>query len=381
MIKVLHVLNGFQAGGVETQLLKILQGYDRGKFHMDACLVGGAVGELAEEARQCGAALLLCPKSPNLGSFSRRMAAVLENKGYHIVHSHFEGWSGAILRGAHKAGVPVRVAQMHGFRAWPAEAHDALGLRAARVVVTLWGRYWLRRYATHILAVSRAVARSRRLDGSGSPPVLSWTGGVDTEAFSPDGRPAPSQPARPVILWVGALREVKRVDLHLQILQSVRREIPQARLVLAGTGAQEATLRNLAEGLRILDAVDFLGLRRDVPHLLRSAAVFVSCSEAEGLPTALLEAQAAGVPVVASDIDAHREALSEVLHPYLFRHDDIQTAARNVVQLLNNPDLRSRLGRECRTFIDDRYSFHRQLELLQTYYEEWVAAAKEHQAC
>ncbi|MEW6115009.1 MAG: glycosyltransferase, partial [Thermodesulfobacteriota bacterium] len=167
----------------------------------------------------------------------------------------------------------------------------------------------------------------------------------------------------------------------LQILQSARKEIPQARLVLAGTGAQEATLRNMAEELRISDAVDFLGLRRDVPRLLRSAAVFLSCSEAEGLPTALLEAQAAGVPVVASDIDAHREALSGVLHPYLFRHDDIQTAARNVIQLLNNPDLRSRLGRESRTFIEDRYSFHRQLELLQTYYEEWVAAAKEHQVC
>jgi glycosyltransferase EpsD len=161
----------------------------------------------------------------------------------------------------------------------------------------------------------------------------------------------------------------------------VRKEIPQARLVVAGTGAQEATLRNIAEQLRVSDAVDFLGLRRDVPDLLRSSAVFVSCSEAEGLPTALLEAQAAGVPVVASDIDAHREALSEALHPYLFRHNDFQTAARSVIQLLNNPDLRSRLGRECRTFIQNRYGFHRQLGLLQSYYEEWVAAAKEHQAC
>ncbi|MBM4328963.1 MAG: glycosyltransferase family 4 protein [Deltaproteobacteria bacterium] len=381
MINVLHVLNGFEPGGVETQLLRILQGYDREKFHMDACIVGDRAGELAEDARQFGAKLFFCAKSPNLISFSRRIAAILENRDYHIVHSHFEGWSGAILRGARRAGVRVRVAQVHGFRAWPAQVDDALLLRSVRSAVSFWGRHWLRRYATHILAVSEAVARKRRLDRLGGPPVVLWTGGVDTETFCPDNTDTRAQPARPVILWVGALREVKRVDLHLQILLFVRKEVPQARLVLAGTGAQEGTLRNMAGHMGISDAVDFLGMRRDVPDLLRSAAVFVSCSEAEGLPTALLEAQAAGTPVVASDIDSHREALSEALHPYLFRHNDIRTAARNVIQLLNDPELRAGLGEKCRRFVEGRYDFRRQLGLLQTHYEDWVAAAKEHRAC
>jgi glycosyltransferase EpsF len=82
---------------------------------MDACVIGSEAGYLAEEARSYGAEILFCPKSPNLLSFSRLFFHMLKNRSYDVVHSHGEAWSGATLRGAARAGVPVRIAHM---RAW-----------------------------------------------------------------------------------------------------------------------------------------------------------------------------------------------------------------------------------------------------------------------
>lgn len=378
MIRVLHVVNGFHAGGVETQLLRILRGYDRSRFSMDACVIGDDPGSLAEEARGQGATILSCKKSPDLMGFCRRFSKLIQGKNYDVVHSHFEAWSGPLLRGARTAGVPVRIAQLHGIRPWPAEASDPISLRAARAVVSMWGRYWLCRNATQLLAVSKAIMEKRQLLCRGSNLVpLIWTGGVDTDKFSPATTVSPKARPQSTILWVGALRPIKRIDLHLHVLKLVHREVPEARLVLAGQGNQESLLRELAQQLRVADAVDFLGLREDIPELLRSATIFLSCSEAEGLPTVLLEAQAVGVPVVARDIGPNREALCEAFHPFLFRGNNVEEAAGHVVRMLTDPLLRDTLSKMGRDFVVKDFCASTQLRKLENYYESWRDAAKE----
>ena len=91
--------------------------------------------------------------------------------------------------------------------------------------------------------------------------------------------------------------------------------VPDARLVFVGTGTHESACRHLAHDLGVSKAVDFLGSRdrMEIPGLLRSARVFLYCSESEGLPNVLLEAQATALPVVATDIPAHREVLAPAL--------------------------------------------------------------------
>lgn len=373
MIRVLHVVNWFHVGGVETQLLRILREYDRSRFHMDVCLIGEEPGSLAGDTRACGATLLTCRKSPNLLSFSRRFADLCRGRNYHVVHSHFETWSGAILRGASRAGVPVRIAHFHSNVPWPDEETDPWLLIAARALVLRWGRYWNCTYATHVLAVSKAVMETRRLRCRLNTPKMGiWTGGVDTDTFAPRCEAAGFSTGPPVVMWVGALRPVKRVDLQLHIFRTVLEAFPEAELWLAGTGNQQAALIELAERLGITDSVRFLGMRVDVPDLLRSASVLVSCSEAEGLPTVLLEAQACGLPVVAADIAPHREATAPELHSFLFPHDAPELAAKSIVRILRNAALRRNLGRVGRDFVRKHYAADSQLNVLQNWYATWV---------
>jgi glycosyltransferase involved in cell wall biosynthesis len=378
-IRVLHVLNWFRQGGLETQVLRILRCYDRQHFHMDACVIGAEAGYLAEEARSYGAEILSCPKSPNLFSFSRLFFHMLRNRTYDVVHSHGEAWSGATLRGAARAGVPVRIAHMRDMGYVGAEADKNALIKAARVVVTGWGRHWVRRHATHVVAVSQATLDERWPEWRRrSDRFLVWTAGVDTQRFSavPNGK---SSVTAPVIICVGNffLRS-KRQDLAVRVLASVRRTVPEARLVFVGTGTHESACRHLAQGLGVSEAVDFLGPRdrTEIPVLLRSARVFLYCSESEGLPNVLLEAQATGLPVVATDIPAHREVLSPALHPYLFNPGELDQAATRIAQILTESDLAQALGGAGRAYVTKHYNSSSCLKALEDYYVSWLNSGK-----
>jgi glycosyltransferase involved in cell wall biosynthesis len=371
MIRVLHVINWLRAGGVETQLMHILREYDRKRFHMDVCVIGGEIGYLGPEVEQLGSLILSCTKSPNLLGFSDRFAGIVAPLHYDVVHSHFETWSGAILRGAMLARVPVRIAHLHSMIPWADDLAFQPIVKLGQTVLLSWGRHWIRRYCTHILVVSRAVLEDRSvLRLNGQKDVFLWTGGVDTSKFSP-GRGVQLSNGNNII-WVGGLLPSKRIDVQLEILKCVTRDIPDARLTIVGAGKSQPDLRLLADRLGVADSVDFLGVRHDVPELLRSANVFLSSSQVEGLPTALLEAQAAGLPVVATDIAPHRESLATELHPYLFRIGSPEEAAKSIVRILKDSSLREKLSHCAREHVLRKYDASKQLALLQDYYLQWT---------
>jgi glycosyltransferase involved in cell wall biosynthesis len=141
-----------------------------------------------------------------------------------------------------------------------------------------------------------------------------------------------------------------------------------------GGGKSEPELRLLADRLGVEDSVDFLGVRHDVPELLRSARLFLSCSQVEGLPTVVLEAQATGLPVVATDIPPHRESLAKELHPYLFSVDSPEEAVKSIVRILKDSDLREKLARCGREYVLSKYSASSQLALLQKHYLRWTGS-------
>ncbi len=347
---------------------------------MDACVIGAEAGYLADEAKGYGAEILSCHKSPNLLSFSQHFFRLLRDKAYDVVHSHGEAWSGATMRGAAQAGVPVRIAHLRDMGLMGAKADNQVLTKAGRMVVTAWGRHWVRRHATHVVAVSQAALDQRWPEWRNrSDRFLVWTAGVDTQRFAPIANGKRNATA-PVIICVGNffLRS-KRQDMVLRIFASVRRTVPETRLVFVGTGTYESACQGLARELGVSDAVDFLGTknRTEIPALLQSASVFLYCSESEGLPNVLLEAQATGLPVVATNIPAHREVLSPALHPYLFNHAELDQVATKVAVILTKPDLAEALGRAGRAHVTKHYSSSSCLKVLEDYYISWLESGKE----
>lgn len=379
-IRILHVINWFRRGGVETQLLRILRSYDRNCFHMDACVIGDEEGYLSDEARSYGAEILACRRSPDLLSFSARFAELLRGRDYDIVHSHGEAWSGAILRGAHMAGVKVRIGHIRNMVPEGEGLSHTFPGRVAAAIIVAWGRYWLRRYATHILAVSASVMDLRWSHWRDRPErFVVWTGGVDTRRFTPPPNGRNYEDKDPVLIYVASFRSHKRQEVLLDIFASVLEKIPTAQLLLLGEGDRLADIKKLAENLGISSSVQFLGLkdRSTVIQYLHGATLFVSSSMAEGLPNALLEAQAVGLPVAAGDIGPHREVLAPEYHPFLFPLDGKKKATESILSILKDPSLRRRLGEAGRKHVCDNYDCRTLLKVLQEYYCSWFAEANE----
>ena len=369
LIRVLHAINWFRRGGVETQLLRMLREYDRSRFHMDVCVYGDDPGYLAGEARSAGAEILRCRKSVNLFDFSARFRRVISGRDYDVVHAHADAWSGPLLRAASQSGVKVRIAHLRLAQAWPTSGKRDIAGAAARAAVLAWGRRWLERYATHVLSVSEVAMDLRWSDWRNYPDrFMVWTGGVNTARFTPSTDTELQD--IPIVVTVGSLTTRKRHDILLRMFARVLRSGPEARLVLIGEGPTEAACRDLAEQLGISRSVDFMGLqdRDSVAALLKRAWIFVTCSESEGLPNCLLEAQAAGVAVVASNIPEHREALAPEFEAWLFPLHAPEQGAENIVKLLHDRTHARELGRLGRAFVEDRFSSQRQLRLLENHY-------------
>jgi glycosyltransferase involved in cell wall biosynthesis len=182
-------------------------------------------------------------------------------------------------------------------------------------------KHWLDRYATHILAVSRACMDLTWDAG--------WTSdarckviydGIDTLPF--DG-PADREGVRQefnlpadckLIVHVGRMDAPKNHERLISIFRHIAVHNPDARLLLVGRGGNEVEMRAraLVSEFRLDQRVLFLGVRADVPRLLKAADLLLFPSLWEGLAGAVLEAAAAGLPVVASDLCALREVCQYV---------------------------------------------------------------------
>jgi glycosyltransferase involved in cell wall biosynthesis len=126
-------------------------------------------------------------------------------------------------------------------------------------------------------------------------------------------------------------------------------------LVIVGDGPERFHLEQDSRGLGIAPRVRFLGSRKDVAELLRCADVFAFPSQYEGFPGALVEALATGLPVVASDIPMHREAISNGADGLLFAVDSPAALAACLVEALD-PDRSRRLSKSARSNAEARYS-------------------------
>jgi glycosyltransferase involved in cell wall biosynthesis len=173
----------------------------------------------------------------------------------------------------------------------------------------------------------------------------------------------------PLVAFVGRCDEAKGVYELLDALAEVRRTIPAVRLECAGDGDLDALYRH-AERLGLATDLHLPGwigrLRRD--DLMRRAAVFVLPSHAEGLPVSLLEAMAAGCPVIATDVGGIPDVVTDSVNGLLVPPRDRDALALALHRLLVDRRLAARLGREARNTIARRYTVEQALERLEQVY-------------
>jgi glycosyltransferase involved in cell wall biosynthesis len=180
-------------------------------------------------------------------------------------------------------------------------------------------------------------------------------------------------PADAILLGnIAQLVEHKGHTHLLEAMALVAREEARAHLVLLGNGDLEKDLRRQAERLELNGRVTFAGYRPDAARYLPAMDLFVMSSVEEGLGTSMLDAQAAGVPVVATRSGGIPEAIHDGVTGRIVPPAQPAEMARAIVALLRDPDLRSRMGRAGRTWIEEGFTADRMIDETLAVYREVI---------
>ena len=140
----------------------------------------------------------------------------------------------------------------------------------------------------------------------------------------------------------------KRQDLMIQAFAIVAKKIPGIRLAFYGEGKEMEQIRQMSESLGISDMVDFKGLVRDIPNAIRNAKMFVMTSDYEGLPNALIEAMAVGLPCVATDCSpgGAKELIVNGENGVIVPCGDVECLAHSILEVINDPKRADQYGKK-----------------------------------
>lgn len=210
-----------------------------------------------------------------------------------------------------------------------------------------------------VFAVSEQVRRHCiEVDRIEPARVMTVYNGVDVMEWVSDERSAERR-TRPVVTTVGNIREVKGHDIFIRAAALVCARFPDVVFSIAGDVLEPAYFEELEALVRSLDIADrfcFVGGVTDLQQHLRAAEIFVLPSRSEGFSNAIVEAMAASLPVVATDVGGNSEAVRTGVNGYVVPSEDPTALADAISRLLSDPAMARRMGLEGKRLAEERFT-------------------------
>ncbi len=343
-LRVLHVLGSLVRGGVESWLMHVVRRLDRQRVQCDFAVHSSIQGLYDEEVKALGSQVIQCGSPHALRTYIPALLGVLRQHGpYDVVHSHVLHFSGVVLAVARAAGVPGRIAHSHSDTR-PAE----LGAGAPRRAYLALATALVNHTATDILACSgEAAIGLLGTRGLSDPRVTVLPYGIDLTPFQQVANGAELRrahgipPGVPVFGHVGRMAPEKNHRYVLDVARATLALVPEARFVLIGDGPLKGETVARTADLGLSGSIVFPDPSTDVPSWLTGVFdAFVFPSLFEGVPIALIEAQAAGLPCVVS-LEAITPAV-DVIPSLLYRlslDDGAHAWARVLIEAIRSPRL------------------------------------------
>jgi glycosyltransferase involved in cell wall biosynthesis len=364
-MKVLAVIDSLRVGGAENLIATLARAAPHAGFELEvASLAPPPADSILPlfEAAGLEPRFLSITRLADVRGVSR-LAATIRASGCDVVHAHLE--YAAIL-----APPAARLAGHHAVCTFhhvphPLPRREAVKERLAVAMATR---------SRAVVFVSRAsmeafAARYR-------PNPKTWAvvhNGVDLSRFraEPATFPVdvPVPPGAPVATIVASMGPGKGHRQAIAAWPSVAARVTGARLLLVGSGPEERALRRLAAALGVGHLVVFVGIRADVPQLMRASTLVLLPSESEALPTTLIEAAACGRAVVAVGVGGVPEVVTHGRTGLLVSPGDRVGLADAVVGLLTDEERRDAMGRAGRRLAEERFDMHAWARRLRSVYE------------
>jgi glycosyltransferase involved in cell wall biosynthesis len=370
-LHVTHAVLTLDVGGLERIVVDLVrEGQRLGQQVSVLCLE--RPGPLAAQVEALGARLVCAGKRPGLRlSASGPIKEALRELRPDVLHTHQVGALFYTGPAAKALGVPLVVHTEHINHLRKANA----GYLRRQRMSWLW--WWSAKYARRFFCVSEDIASdlaaSRIVPRAKLGVILN---GINTEPFR---QPFDCEALRraagipldaPLIGTVGRLNEVKCQDLLMRAFARVRAEHLTARLLLVGDGPMRDSLRELAVGLGIADAIHFTGYQAHPEKYLAMMDVFALTSRMEGLPLVILEAWAAGLPVVASAVGGVPDVVEHGRTGSLFASGDEDRLVALLKEMLRDSKRARAVGQAGRQEVFAKYDLQRMAGDYERHYRE-----------
>jgi glycosyltransferase involved in cell wall biosynthesis len=364
-------------GGAETWLSHVMYGLSEAGWQVSLFLSDRRVADpWVPELESRGVTVTRFRPTREIGASGFREARRLL-AGFPIVHfskTHPRALLPSIPA-ARSAGAAAVVSTEHVVLA-PASRYPFGKVVVARLVrsangavdaITTTSEYARRTYAEYY-----GVPRSRVVNLGVAVPVGSF---AESEARDRVRRELGFGPDHFVAVIVGRLYEAKGLERAIEAVPDVLARVPGFRLLLVGSGPLEGALRRLAASVAPEGTVVFAGSRSDVPAVLSASDLSLLASDSETAGLAVIEAMAAGLPVVATDVGGVGEALDDGVTGLLIRPRDRRAIAEAVVSVARLPDRGLDMGRAGRRVARDRFSCERLVGAVTALYERLLASS------
>jgi len=355
----MHILSSFDIGGLENGVVNLLNTMDRDRFTHAICCIDRS-GRSAEKLTRGDIEIFEMKKGDGRDLFLPfKLARLFKNFNPDIVHTRNWGAIDGIL-GARLAGVPVVIHGEHG-----RDITDPDGESIKRILIRRYLSYFVDCYVT----VSKDLEKWLTLVvGIPEKKVQTICNGVDTLKFNPEGRDLVRarygySDKDLVIGTVGRLDPIKDQQLLIKAFAQLHGKYPNLTLLIIGDGPCRGDLEKLTEHLGIQRSVRFLGLRMDVPELLKLLDIFVLPSLREGIPNTVLEAMATALPVIATSVGGNIELVDHEETGYLIPREYVSALANTLEKyILDRPTMKRHgiAGREraVKEFSLDKMAVH-----------------------
>jgi glycosyltransferase involved in cell wall biosynthesis len=362
-VRVLELLVSTDLGGGPAHVRDLIAGLAGPGFRFT--VAGPAGGALLPALTAAGADFAPVAADRLSPGALRDTIRLVRARRIQVIHSHGKG---AGLYGRIAARL-TGAASIHTFHGIHPAGYGRLYLRLERALAR-WSFA-----VVHVSESQAAEARALGLAPAGRARVI--INGIDAAFVRAAAARAPMSRAMLglgsdalVLATVARLDPVKRLEVLVHALPLLAARVPEAQLLIVGDGPERDALHALARTLAPGDRVVFAGAVPDAARVLPLVDLYVTASRREGLPLAVLEAMACGLPVLATEAPGHVDAVEPEVTGRLVPLDDAPALAAAAALLLRDPALRARMGRAGRERVEQRFPRARMLAEIADLYRE-----------
>lgn len=367
MVRIAYLVDHLNVGGAQSHLLQVVRGLDRDAWQPEMWTASTDPGDLAGAFEDAGAPVRsfgidATMMSPATLSAAASVARDLRQRDVRIVHGYL--FEGNVLAGlvGRLGRLPLTIVSKRSL-----DRYDRVDRRIAAA---------LSNRMADVVTVNAAAVRDLVAEHEWYPArrMALIPNGVALPARPAD---APGRPGKqgPVVGMVGRLGWKKGYPHAVRAASIVRKRVPGVRFDIVGDGAMRGELEAQVRQAGLDDTVRFLGQRRDVADLMAGFDCYALSSVIEGMPNALLEAMASGLPVITTSAGGSAEVVVDGESGLVVPPGDADALADAIVRVLADGDLARRLGAAAEVRARSRFSLEAMLGALDRLYRNGLARA------